>query len=247
MSEVLFKANRFIARGLSRSLLPNVDASIVSFGFDDCPASAIETALPMLEAEGWRATVYVAYGLCGTVNHLGRHMEISDIVDIHNRGHEIADHTYSHLSSNTVSTREYIEDVERNQMALQELGLPRSRHFAYPFGHVSPPLKKALRKRFQTLRGVLSPTTPWQDANLLNAIRIYSGSRFDAALQQIEAAKTTPQWLNFFTHDVREKPSDFGCTPHEFQKIVNAVRDSGLRVMTVDDAFRKIVKRRHTS
>ena len=247
MSEIIHKASRFVSRGVSRSRLPDLNASIISFGFDDCPASAIETALPMLEAEGWRATIYVACGLCETENHLGRHMSLKDIVDVCERDHEIADHTYSHLSSNDVSPRAYLADIERNQKTLTELGLPRSRHFAYPFGHVSPSLKNALRKRFDTMRGVLTPKNTSQDANLLNAVRIYSGKQFQSALEQIEIAKTKPQWLNFFTHDVRENPSDFGCTPEEFRKIVMAVRESGLRVMTVDDAFRTIDKRRQMS
>lgn len=244
MSELIHKANRFLSRGVSRSVLPELNESIVSFSFDDCPSSAIETALPMLEAEGWRATIYVACGLCETENHLGKHMSLSDIVDVHSRDHEIADHTFSHLSSNGVSTRDYMADVKRNQNTLKELGLPASRHFAYPYGHVSPALKKTLRKRFKTLRGVLSPAHTSQDANLLNAVRVYSGDRFKRAMDHIETAKTKPQWLNLFTHDVRKNPSEFGCTPDEFLKIVMAVQDSGLRVMTVDDAYRTIDKRR---
>lgn len=247
MSELAYKASRFLSRGVSRSILPEIDESIISFGFDDCPASAIETALPMLEAEGWRATIYVACGLCGVENHLGIHMSLKDIVDVHARKHEIADHTFSHVSSNDLTTREYMADIERNQKALMKLGLPHSRHFAYPFGHVSPTLKKSLRKRFKTLRGVVTATHTKQDANLLNATRIFSGESIQAALQKIEIAKTKPQWLNLFTHDVRENPSDFGSTPEDFRRIVNAVRDSGIRVMTVDEAYRTIVKRRQDS
>ena len=247
MSELIHKATRFLSRGTSRSILPGLNESIISFGFDDCPASAIETALPILETQGWRATVYVACGLCGTENHLGRHMSLADVVDVHERDHEIADHTFSHVTSNDVTTREYMADVERNQKALKALGLPRSRHFAYPYGHVSPSLKQALRKQFETLRGVMTSANTSQDANLLSAVRVYSGDRFEAALEKIEVAKTKPQWLNFFTHDVRENPSDFGCTPQEFQKIVTAVRDSGLRVMTVDDAYRTIERRKTMS
>ena len=247
MSELFFKASRFISRGVSKSILPDVNETIVSFGFDDCPSSAIETALPMLEAEGWHSTIYVACGLCETENHLGRHMSLADIVDAHERGHEIADHTYSHVSPDDVSITKYVEDIDRNQKTLTELGLPLSRHFAYPYGHVSPALKKVLKSKFETLRGVKSPKSTKQDANLLNAARVYSGERLQAALEMIEKSKTTPQWLNLFTHDVRESPSDFGCTPEEFETIVTAVKKAGLRVMTVDDAYRAIDKRLQTS
>ena len=244
MNALVQKAGRFVARGVSRSVLPAVQETIISVGFDDCPASAIETALPLMEAEGWRATIYVACGLCDTENHLGKHMSLSDVVEVHKRGHEIADHTFSHMSANDVDIDVYLQDIEKNQHTLEALGLPRSRHFAYPLGHLSPALKRAVSERFLTCRGVLTPLGPKQDANLLKATRVYSGERFQEALSQIEAAKQTPKWLNFFTHDVRENPSEFGCTPEEFQELVAAVKDSGLRVMTVADAYDAIQKQR---
>ncbi len=243
MSGFVNKAARIASRGVHKSALPKLKESIVSFGFDDCPLSAINTAVPMLEAAGWRATIYVACGLCETTNHLGRHMSLSDIVETHKRGHEIADHTFSHLSAHAATVEEYIADIEKNQTAIKALGLPASRHFAYPFGHVSPALKRVLSQKFETLRGVVKPGWMGQDANLLNAVRVYSGPDLDIAFQKIKAAKTSPHWLHLYTHDVRENPSDFGCTPNDFQKIIAAIKEAGLRVMTVDEAFRTIQQR----
>ena len=247
MSEVIYKAKRFIARGVARSILPVPDQSIITFGFDDCPASAIENALPMLEAEGWHATIYVACGLCETENHLGRHMSLSDIKNVHDRGHEIADHTFSHVSSNDVTTENYLSEIEKNQAALSALGLPRSRHFAYPFGHVTPELKRALKHKFETLRGVINYNKSSQDANLVNATRVYSGKDLNTAIEAINQAKSEPCWLHLFTHDVRENPSIYGCTPNEFQSVVAAVKATGLPVLTVDTAYRMILKCRLTA
>ena len=244
MSEIIYKAKRFMSRSVARSMLPALDQSIITFGFDDCPASAIQNALPILEAEGWLATIYVACGLCETENHLGRHMSLSDIKDVHVRGHEIADHTFSHVSSNNTNTDEYLADIEKNQTALLALGLPRSRHFAYPYGHVTPELKRALDQKFETLRGVINHNKLSQDANLLNATRVYSGQDLKAAIDAIIQAKSTPCWLNLYTHDVRDNPSDFGCTPDEFKTVVQAVKATGLPVLTVDAAYRKIRERR---
>jgi len=240
MRRLINKIGRIASRGLHRSKLPKLNETIVSFGFDDCPFSAIETAIPMLEAEDWRATIYVACSLCDTTNHLGRHMSLSDIADVHHRGHEIADHTFSHLSAHEVTIDEYMADIEKNQQALLALGLPVSRHFAFPFGHVSPSLKKALHHKFETLRGVVKSKFISQDADLLNAVRLYSGSDLKIAIKRINDAKTSPQWLNLFTHDVRDNPSEYGCTPAEFKTVIKAVKEAGLRVMTVDQAFQTI-------
>ena len=243
MSGLLNKTARIASRGMYRSAMPKLKESIVSFAFDDCPSSAITSAVPMLEAAGWRSTIYVACGLCETTNHLGRHMSLSDIVDMHKRGHEIADHTFSHLSAHETALDEFLTDIEKNQTTLKSLGLPASRHFAYPFGHVSPAFKRALSQKFETLRGVVKPGLMGQDAHLLNAVRIYSGSDIEIAFQKIKAAKTFPQWLHFYTHDVRENPSDFGCTPAEFGSIIAAVEEAGFPVMTVDAAFRALNQR----
>ena len=240
MNDLISKTARIASRGIYKSTLPKPTESIVSFGFDDCPSSAITTALPMLEAKGWRSTIYVACGLCETTNHLGRHMSLSDIVDTHSRGHEIADHTFSHLSAHDATVDEYIADIDKNQDAIKALGLPASRHFAYPFGHVNPALKRALAQKFESLRGVVKPGMMKQDAHLLNAVRVYSGSDLNIAQHKISAAKISPQWLHLYTHDVRENPSKFGCTPAEFMSIIDAVEQAGLRVMTVDAAFRTL-------
>lgn len=241
MNAFVEKAKRYLSRGVAKSILPSPKTSIVTFGFDDCPASAIENALPKLEKLDWRATIYVACGLCETENHLGLHMSLADITDVHARGHEIADHTFSHISPNDVAPESYRADIEKNQETLKQIGVPASRHFAYPYGHVTPALKKSLSGRFETLRGVINYNHNQQDGNLMNATRVYSGPDLEAASHAIETAKTSPQWLNLFTHDVRENPSDYGCTPAEFQHVVDSVKRSGLRVMTVDAAYRTLM------
>ncbi len=233
-------STRRLSRFVQKSILPTPSETIITFGFDDCPLSVVETALPMLEAEDWRATIYVACGLCETTNHLGLHMSLDDVVEVHKRGHEIADHTFSHLNAMGVDAETYMADINLNLQTLRALGLPPTRHFAYPYGEVSPSIKKALRNRFETLRGVISPNNQTQDANLLNAVRLYDDKTIESALMHIETANNTPQWLHFFTHDVRENPSEYGCTPENFQRVVEAVKASGLKVMTVDQAYRHI-------
>ena len=240
MKAIQAKIMRHVSRRTDRSVLPSLTNSIISIGFDDCPKSAFTNGLPLMEAEGWRATIYVACGLCETTNHLGLHVSEADIIDAHNKGHEIADHTYSHLSANDVDLNAYMADIERNQRALQKLGLPRSRHFAYPYGHVTPPLKKALRTQFETLRGVVTAPTAIQDANLMWATRVYSNDSIEMTLEKITAAKDTPQWLHLYTHDVRDTPSKFGCTKEDFQTVLTAIKESGIPVMTVDEAYRAI-------
>jgi len=235
------KLKRYASRHMYRDPLPNPARSIVTFGFDDCPRSVLETALPILEAEGWRATIYVAVGLCDTTNHLGLHLSENDIIEISDRGHEIAGHTYSHCSASVKSTPDFLADIERNQKALKDLGIPESPHFAYPFGHTTPEIKLALSNRFSTARGVIPSDKGELDSNLLNAMPIYSGGGLiDKITSHLPALQTQPEWLHLYGHDVRENPSDFGCTVDDFLRVVTSIKNLNLDVQTTSAAYEMI-------
>ena len=44
-------------------------------------------------------------------------------------------------------------------------------------------------------------------------------------------------WLIFATHDVRETPSRFGCTPDFFEQVVQWSLESGARILPVVEAL----------
>jgi len=83
MKLIASKITRWTARHTDKAILPKLEQSIISFSFDDCPKTAVTNGLPLLEAEGWRATIYIALGLCDTTNHLGLHMSEADVIDVH--------------------------------------------------------------------------------------------------------------------------------------------------------------------
>lgn len=233
------KVKRRLVPFQARRMLPvKLEHSIVSFSFDDCPRSVMENALYPLEQEGWRATIYIAAGLCGTTNHLGLHMSREDVKAAYERGHEIGDHTFSHCDGSALPLKDVLADIEKNQDALKALGIPASETFAYPYGEVTPALKKALETRFKGARGITSQSHDSSlDLNQIGSNRLYSGSDFDALLPQIAALKDSPAWMTIFTHDVREAPSEFGCTPAQMKSVIEAVKSCGAKVMTVAGAI----------
>ena len=56
----------------------------------------------------------------------------------------------------------------------------------------------------------------------------------------IDEAEKTRGWLIFYTHDVRQRPSDIGCSPAYFRTIVDLVRRRGIRVETIAQTLRRI-------
>ena len=49
--------------------------------------------------------------------------------------------------------------------------------------------------------------------------------------------------MTIFTHDVRDNPSAFGCTPDEFEQVISSIKNSDARVMTVANAIDYLEKR----
>jgi len=255
MSEVYAPSSTLIAR-INRRLMPyrskrnlkfQLDRPIVSLTFDDCPKSVVENALPMIEDYGWLATLFMAMGLCDTTNHLGLHMSEDDVKAAYKTGHEIAGHTFDHIDATAVSLDDFEKNIEKNQSKLIEIGLPHSQTFAYPYGQASSGAKKIMAKKFKGARDITSRVLMSSvDLNQINSNRLYSGQDYKALLGDISNLAKNPGWLTIFTHDVREDPSDFGCTPGQLEAVLSAIKDSGALVMTFANAIDYLETRHDT-
>jgi peptidoglycan/xylan/chitin deacetylase (PgdA/CDA1 family) len=239
-TDLIAKVQRRMARHVEREMIhPTLERGLISLSFDDCPRSVVDNALPLIEARGWHATIYAAMNLCGTTNHLGLHMSEGDILAAHAAGHEIGDHTYTHLDGMTAGPDGVLDDIARNRAAFQSLGLPRAETFAYPYGEVTPSLKRRLKHEFGLSRGIHNPQGGGLDLSLAASAKLYS-TQIETTRKLIETAAREKRWLILFGHDVRENPSDFGCTPTELFRIIDMIAYLGLDVMTVRDALKKV-------
>lgn len=239
-TDLVAKVTRRMARHVERQMIhPQLERGLISLSFDDCPLSVVENALPLIEARGWKATIYAAMGLCGTTNHLGLHMSEQDIVAAHAAGHEIGDHTFTHIDGLKAGPDSVLKDISRNRTAFQSLGLPRAETFAYPYGEVTPSLKRRLKGEFGLSRGIHHPASGALDLGLAASARLYS-SEIETTLELIKTAAREKRWLILFGHDVRDTPSGFGCTPAELFRIIDTIAYLGLDVMTVRDALKKV-------
>lgn len=239
-SDLRAKVQRRMARHVNRHMIhPQLDRGLISLSFDDCPRSVVDNALPLIEARGWNATIYAAMSLCGTTNHLGLHMSEQDMIAAHSAGHEIGDHTFTHIDGMTAGPDGVMDDIARNRASFKTLGLPRAETFAYPYGEVTPSLKRCLNREFALSRGIHTPVGGAIDLGLAASGRLYS-DHIETTLDLIKTAAREKRWLILFGHDVRDDPSDFGCTPAELFRIIDTIAYLGLDVMTVRDALRKV-------
>ena len=195
----------------------------VSFSFDDFPKSALATGGAILEKYGLRGTYYAALGLAGSDGNVGPIAELAEMREAHQRGHELACHTYSHLDCSRASAPDILAEIRRNADAMAALldGF-EANNFAYPFGRYLTPAKRLVGPRFDSCRGT-SDGINHRNADLadLRAVRVYAPLFSEPEMRRwIDRACELDGWLIFYTHDVIETPSRFGCTPRQWESIV---------------------------
>jgi peptidoglycan/xylan/chitin deacetylase (PgdA/CDA1 family) len=233
-----------------RPALLDTNAPIVTFSFDDFPRTALTVGAEILEDFGARATYYVAMSLMNSSNDLGEQFRQEDLPALVDRGHELASHTFSHLSARRVSCDTFVRDAEKGERALQdEIRLPGSGNFAYPYGEATLEAKKRLGPTLTSCRGTCPGLNgPEVDLNLLRANCLYGGLDVaDAAKELVLENKEQGRWLIFYSHDVAAQPSPFGCTPQLLEAICSFAASCGAHFMTVAEVMKQLGGKRQTA
>ena len=237
---------------VKRHLVVRTPVPLVSFTFDDFPRSAFLEAGSILSRHGARGTYYASLGLMGKPSPMGTMFEEDDLKELLDLGHELGCHTFGHCHSLNTPSDMYGRAIVENQKALNEL-LPgiKFQTFAYPYSAPAVAVKRVAGRHFLCCRGGgLRPrrylpraggqtfNSGVTDLNLLSAVFLEKSWENPEAMKSlIDQNSRARGWLIFATHDVRESPSRFGCTPHFFEQVVRWSLESGARVLPVVEAL----------
>ena len=124
----------------------------------------------------------------------------------HPLSHRLPPSRSNQLAEETQRNREEIEHTLTNCPLTS---------FAFPKGRFSWLAKRQLSGKFNALR-TTAPGLNYKnaDANMLNANPLYdSKMNFQAVERLLQRANNENAWLIFYTHDVQDEPSRFGCRP----------------------------------
>jgi peptidoglycan/xylan/chitin deacetylase (PgdA/CDA1 family) len=236
------KVRRRIVSSLFRRDVAFAAGPAISFTFDDFPRTAAQIGAAVLENFGARGTYYVAPALLGTANECGEQFHAEDISRVLEHGHELASHTYGHLSGRSTPYVEFAADVEKGRKAVAEIAGADSGNFAYPFGHATLRTKRALGPGLTSSRGIVPGWNgPAVDLNLLRANSLYGADRLSAGTERLIAENAERKsWLIFYTHDVQPLPSPYGCSPALLESAVAAALKSGARVLSVREVLAEL-------
>lgn len=237
-ARVAAMASRFVARRIcSRPLALRQARPMVTFTFDDVPASACEVGARILERHGARGTFYVAGKGCGTAAPgEPRHASIDQLRTIWADGHEIGCHTFSHPAVRHLSRDELGWELDRNRSVLTTIhGDIVVRNFAYPYGDMSVGTKRYLAARFDSCRSTHARINiAAADLGALDAWPLQNASIDRAKVADLVAQTARARgWLIFYSHDVAEEPSRFGVSPDLLEWAVSTAKRSGCGLTTI--------------
>lgn len=251
MPELPAKLDR-LRRGLAERLLRHLpgprlavrtDAPLVSFTFDDVPDSAWRAGAAILERHGLRGTFYIAGGLLGRREADRTLISEEGCRALAGAGHEIGCHTFSHRDVSTLGRAALAADLDRNGRLLDRLcGADAKRNFAYPYNRGSIPDRPVFADRYATGRA---------GGDRINRGRVSRSFLYGMEIRQpeaharaltgtIDAVAERPGWLIFFTHDISDRPTPYGCTPATFSLLVGHALARGCLVLPVREALRHL-------
>jgi peptidoglycan/xylan/chitin deacetylase (PgdA/CDA1 family) len=217
--------------------------AIVSFTFDDFPLSAVSNGARMLEDHGARGTFYLTGSYCGRVVDDIPQYGVEDLATLTGAGHEIGCHTFTHSRVSKLSAAALNREIELNGAFLaRHLPGVQLRTFAYPFGDVSLAATMRLQSRFAGCRS----SQPGLNIGTADLGRLRSFRLYDRLIgpedvsDLIKQAVTRTAWLIFYTHDVDQTPSSFGCNPSLFEHAVKSVISAGAEILPVDAALKTV-------
>lgn len=217
--------------------------ALISFTFDDFPRSALLSGGAILKSFGLEGTYYASLGLVGKQTPSGPIFHLDDLPLLFEQGHELGCHTFAHCDSWKTRPSSFEASVEANRAALKSL-FPNAEFlsFSYPIEMPRPMTKARTGPHFLSCRGGGQTINKGRiDLNQLSAYFIEkSRNNFQAIKDMIDWNQRERGWLIFGTHDIADKPTEFGCTPKFFEEVVRYAVDSGSLIRPVAKALQEM-------
>jgi peptidoglycan/xylan/chitin deacetylase (PgdA/CDA1 family) len=212
---------------------------IVTFTFDDFPRSALLNAGEMLSAEGLRGTYYTSFGLMESVTSVGTMFTPNDVERLLRDGHELACHSFHHLSCRKASSAVFRADCAMNREFGSRLFAGyRLRNFSYPYGELGLGARPRLDQDYDSCRSI-EPGINHARVNLscLKSVALYASTPLAVVERYVRRNNHLRGWLIFYSHDVVPKPSRFGCTPEQFRETLSLAMRSGADILPISEVL----------
>jgi peptidoglycan-N-acetylglucosamine deacetylase len=132
---------------------------------DDAVKSQIEFVAPLLEQLGFKATFFISQAWMNDKEHF---LSWEDVADLHRRGFEIGNHTWTHaVFDKADQAAKLAEELQMVDDALARVGVPKPISFGWPGDNFGPEALEQLRLHgIRLARRGMQPEVPYGDVRV---------------------------------------------------------------------------------
>lgn len=233
----------------SKSLKPIPDKLVV-LTFDDCNKSDRSFVADEVKKQGFGATFYVTEGL-GFLRNKKHYTTWKEIVELHEMGFEIGNHTKTHPNMASLSKERLAVEIEHIEKRCAEHKIPKPTTFCYPgFSHALACVEVLASKKYLFARRGVGPEhkdggrgargpayDPEEDHPLLVPTTGYAGPDWKIedlkwAVSQAKGGKIAV--LCFHGVPALDHPW-VHCDPDDFKVYMNYLKKEGCTVIAMRD------------
>jgi peptidoglycan/xylan/chitin deacetylase (PgdA/CDA1 family) len=209
---------------------------LVSLTFDDGWANQATNAAPIMKAANMPGTFYLISGAVGS----GSYMSVEQAKSLQASGSEIGSHTATHANLTTLDSAALTKELANSKTSLEAKFGPVT-SLAYPYGAGNATVQAAAAKYYTSARTTDSGTNKRGANRYTLKIGYVLNTTSTATVQGwINEAKASNTWLILCYHRIaNDQPTDaYTATVSNFQSQIDAIKASGLRVVTVRDGVK---------
>jgi peptidoglycan/xylan/chitin deacetylase (PgdA/CDA1 family) len=208
---------------------------LITLTFDDGYACHYEIAFPLLQKYDLPATFYVSSGFLEQEDYLTN----NQVIEISQKGHEIASHGVSHRNLKKISLVEVKKELEDSKRSLEKLIGKDVENFAPPFGSFSLNMTYVLKSYYKSNRTIIPGLNAIHQLNpwFLRSYVIFNSTSLEELNDWIELADKEKKWLILIYHHINESDDLITISESNFEKQLELIHNCPLKKLTLKDAL----------
>ncbi len=216
--------------------------ALLTLTFDDSWEDNVDTAIPMMDSYGFKADLFEATTFIQS-NPDYTEQEAKDIIkSFEDDGYEIGSHSITHPDLRTLTPAEVETELVDSQTYLRSFLNGPINYFATPFGAYNQAVKDQIMQHYTVHRTVDAGFNSKDnfDVSRLKVQNILDNTTGEEVASWIAQAQREGTWLILVYHRVATDPDPYDTTPTLFTDHLNAMRDSGIPVVTISQALAEL-------
>lgn len=217
---------------------------LLTITFDDSYKNIYLIAIPILEAQGIKATFYLTMDWVLT---LTGYLSTDDIIEMYYKGMDIQDHGYAHPNYTGITDEAIISDLEYSDTAFTNMNLPIPKHLALPFGARNAGVDAIVTLYRETARlanGTFDPADVTDVGFVklaINAGRIDGIGDLTALKAKMDQAKTEKKSIVLYAHGVTVDGAEGSISSAKLNEIIDYAQTLEMQIVTMEELYELMI------